>query len=412
MLAIDKIRAYFNDSKELWAAVKNLERPYYPLGDIVFQPIQDDDREPWDFSGDQRVVQLCETHSWDVFPAFWVGSYNGWEANLDQFPIYLLDLMQDHEALRPVGNFRTYLTLVLWQFLLTNPTEALARIAMVKLAALNAFAVGMYWKGPYIPLVLSDDEAAGPPVPNTAVEAEHTASSSSALSPMPAIDRIRAFFSDSADLWAAVKDLEDPQYPVGDLSLEPMRDAGSEPWGRKEDQRVVQLFDTGLWNYFPAFWVGTNEEWDLELDRIPLYVLDEDDGPVPPVGNFRAYLTLVLERFLDTGPEEALATAARAKLEALKAFPEDTFAYGLYTDTWACPYLDAAEVQSTPPGRMAGIIALSSVPGPAASSAAVSLLTSSSSKAYHCLVGVGGRQDEGEDFFDDQPDETDSWAAA
>eukprot|EP00667_Euglena_gracilis_P018464 EG_transcript_19607 len=149
---------------------------------------------------------------------------------------------------------------------------------------------------------------------------------------MAAVAKITAFFKDSAELWVAVKKVEDSQYPLGDIVLKPVSEEDSDPVDFTGDLQVVQLSTSNVPDLFPAFWVG-KAEWEEKLDEFPIYLLDLQEAAEPfhPLGNFKKYLTLVLEYFLNTNPEDALATAAKAKLEALKDFSDTTVEKGLYT---------------------------------------------------------------------------------
>eukprot|EP00668_Euglena_longa_P003640 GGOE01004260.1.p1 GENE.GGOE01004260.1~~GGOE01004260.1.p1 ORF type:complete len:244 (+),score=97.95 GGOE01004260.1:40-732(+) len=149
---------------------------------------------------------------------------------------------------------------------------------------------------------------------------------------MAALAKITAYFKDSAELWTAIQQLDNSQYPLGNIVLKPVAEEDSEPCDFSGDLRVVQLSDSNIPDLFPAIWVG-KDEWEEKLDEYPIYLLDLQEAaePFEPLGNFKKYLTLVLEFFLNTNPEEAFATAAKAKLEALSGFSDVMVEKGLYT---------------------------------------------------------------------------------
>lgn len=67
--------------------------------------------------------------------------------------------------------------------------------------------------------------------------------------------------------------------------------------------KVVQLFFTGNSQYFPAIWIGDQDLNKIEnLDEYPVYIFDlqnYDTNPIQPVGNFKKYITEIIDDFLN-----------------------------------------------------------------------------------------------------------------
>ena len=112
---------------------------------------------------------------------------------------------------------------------------------------------------------------------------------------MVTLDNIEDFISDYQELWWEINDsgsglpcmdigfmVDDPDYYGCDFS---------------GNNKVYMLFFTGTSNFFPAI-VGIDD--GVPIDECPIYIFDLacDDMMSAPVGNFRCYITLLVENYL------------------------------------------------------------------------------------------------------------------
>ena len=85
-----------------------------------------------------------------------------------------------------------------------------------------------------------------------------------------------------------------------------------------DNQRMIKIFYLGASNYFPAFWIGT-DEYTNNLDEYPIYFIDTSSNePVLFMGNFKTYMTSLLKDYLSSNNDKD----AEKALEELNQFSE------------------------------------------------------------------------------------------
>ena len=157
-----------------------------------------------------------------------------------------------------------------------------------------------------------------------------------------AAERIKAYQSKYAHLWCTIDAMSGCPLPLMDPAITELEydrtdDAASKTFMGFDfagPRRVVQLWFLGTPEYFPAFWVGA-DHYTQTLDRYPIYQfdleMDTGDEPLLPVGNFKQYMTTVLEWYLRqaAGDEPAVPLAQEA-LAGLREFSDETYPKGHY----------------------------------------------------------------------------------
>lgn len=69
------------------------------------------------------------------------------------------------------------------------------------------------------------------------------------------------------------------------------------------NKSLVKLFDTGDEEYFPAFWVGNDIDYEHNIDSYPIYVIDLSDNiAFGTSGNFRMYMENIINYALTLEP--------------------------------------------------------------------------------------------------------------
>lgn len=133
--------------------------------------------------------------------------------------------------------------------------------------------------------------------------------------------QIEDYLEKYQDLWW---NLEEPPLPIFDISMSIIQD---EDYGCdfKGDQRVMMFSFTGDSCYFPAFWIGDSKNYEENLDEFPIFVFDieNDDEPVTYAGNFKNYISTILEAY----PHNEAALEA---LKDLRCFSESVLYNGMY----------------------------------------------------------------------------------
>ena len=145
------IRKFLEDYEDLWMVMSEYE--CYCM-DIAFTIIEDINFLGFDFSGDNRIIQLFFMGSCDHFQFFWVGNHN-YEQNLDQFPIYEIDSESPKKSLKCKGNFRTYMTKMIKDFIgkYEEKDDDNYDMAIEALSKLKKFSNDIIHENKYKPIV-------------------------------------------------------------------------------------------------------------------------------------------------------------------------------------------------------------------------------------------------------------------
>ena len=120
--------------------------------------------------------------------------------------------------------------------------------------------------------------------------------------------------------------------PCMDITLDVIDEEDFYGLNFTEKQKVYSLFFTGSNDYFPAMWIGEDDE--EKLDEMPIYILDlsSDKDTFEYKGNFRKYIETILNDFIKMykKDDEYLKDAKFLK-EELKKFSNNTYNKGNYT---------------------------------------------------------------------------------
>ena len=139
------------------------------------------------------------------------------------------------------------------------------------------------------------------------------------------------------DIWQKIASMElEPPIPCLDISLEYRDEEDDYGVNFSKKQRVFELFFTGSSDYFPAIWIGDENE-EL-LDQLPIYIFDLSCSTDPdeiihfkPEGNFRTYIEIILNFFIENydKDDEYMKTALWMK-EEIKKFSTNCIVKGNY----------------------------------------------------------------------------------
>lgn len=133
------------------------------------------------------------------------------------------------------------------------------------------------------------------------------------------------------DLWQRISEKIDT-YPCMDIVLEIVDENDYYGVDFRGDQKVYELFFPGSSNYFPAIWIGNDDDIE-KLDELPIYVLDlsSDENEFECIGNFRKYIEILLNDFLEQYKKnDAYVKMAKIMKEQLKQFSSKTIDKGKY----------------------------------------------------------------------------------
>jgi hypothetical protein len=117
---IKQITDYLYKYSSLWFHLSFHNLSY---ADITLDELDDMDYYGVNFSGNKKVFQLFFSGSDDFFSCFWIGNDTSYKSILDQIPIYQLDLSSDQHTFKTEGNFRSFMTEILDNFLNKNSKE-------------------------------------------------------------------------------------------------------------------------------------------------------------------------------------------------------------------------------------------------------------------------------------------------
>lgn len=145
-------------------------------------------------------------------------------------------------------------------------------------------------------------------------------------------DKIFKYLEDYQDLWW---DLEDTELPIhdccgkdgivgdDDVTKETGDYCGYDMTG---EQSVLQMSDLGDCSHFPGFWIGTDDDWEDNLDECPIHIFDfeKDDGIAEYVGNFKTYMSTLLKPYIINNDE------AKKAYDELKQFSDNVNYKGVY----------------------------------------------------------------------------------
>ena len=109
---MDKISEYLEKYQDLWTHMNDYN---CFCMDIAMNIIDESDYYGVDFSGNKKVVQIFFCGQSDNFQCIWIGNHA--KNILDQLPIYEMDLSPADEKFESKGNFKTYMTTMLNDFL-------------------------------------------------------------------------------------------------------------------------------------------------------------------------------------------------------------------------------------------------------------------------------------------------------
>ena len=146
---MNKIKEYLEEYEELWQEMSYHEI-YLPVMDISLELIDDNDYYDCNFTGEKRLIELFFTGSSNYFPGFWVGQ-DDYANDLDKYPIYIFDLGTNEDQLQFVGNFKTYMSRLLIDYLELDKCHELESIDEAKeaLEKLDQFSDSLIEKGYY-----------------------------------------------------------------------------------------------------------------------------------------------------------------------------------------------------------------------------------------------------------------------
>lgn len=107
-----KILNFLDDRQKLWWKMSK----YCFCNDVAFDIIKENDHYGCDFSGDNKVYTLFFSGDSTFFPCIWIGREN-YKKNLDQLPVYVIDIENCDDSIKCKGNFKTYMTEMIRDFI-------------------------------------------------------------------------------------------------------------------------------------------------------------------------------------------------------------------------------------------------------------------------------------------------------
>lgn len=128
------------------------------------------------------------------------------------------------------------------------------------------------------------------------------------------------------DLWQKISSMNLHTNPCMDIYLDIIDEDDFYGVNFTGKQKVYILFFTGSSDYFPAIWIGENDE--NKLDEMPIYILDlsSDNDTFECKGNFRNYIETILNDFIITyKKDDEYMKDAKFLQEEVKKFSNHTF---------------------------------------------------------------------------------------
>ena len=112
---------------------------------------------------------------------------------------------------------------------------------------------------------------------------------------MKKVKEIEEYLEEHESLWQTIAETE-PCLPCGDLGFDVLDEENYYGFDFSKNN-VRRMFFLGASNYFPAF---CNINKVKSLDQCPIYLFDaESDTPYEYVGNFKHYISIILNEFLN-----------------------------------------------------------------------------------------------------------------
>ena len=137
------------------------------------------------------------------------------------------------------------------------------------------------------------------------------------------MDAITDYLENYQELWYSIDDDKNmPRtWPMYDVIMEKCDEDDYYGCDFSGNQKVYQFTFTGQSNYFPGI---CNVDDVDEMDKYPVYVFDlASNNPCVYIGNFKQYMTLILENYINCNPSKKLMKTAQSALNDLSDFSDE-----------------------------------------------------------------------------------------
>lgn len=113
---------------------------------------------------------------------------------------------------------------------------------------------------------------------------------------MSKLDLLTGYLDDHQDLWWTIDEFS-PPLPIMDVAGDIIDEKDYYGCDFSGNGRVLKIFFTGQHAYFPGIHIGDNDDYAENIDQLPVYVfnLSDSNEPLTYVGNFKDYLTQILD---------------------------------------------------------------------------------------------------------------------
>lgn len=122
------------------------------------------------------------------------------------------------------------------------------------------------------------------------------------------MNKIKEYLERYEDLWHEISSTES-LLPCMDLAMDKIDENNYYGFDFSGDKSVYMLFFTGASNYFPAICNCTDEN---NMDACPIYIFNlASNKPSEYIGNFKEYMTILLNGFIQEEDSEEAKMALR-----------------------------------------------------------------------------------------------------
>lgn len=133
------------------------------------------------------------------------------------------------------------------------------------------------------------------------------------------MQKVQYYLENYQDLWWELSQ-KDACLPCMDVTMDMVDEEdyyGCDFTGKRQ---VIELFFTGSSDYFPGFFIG-KDNYEDNLDQYPIYIFDlSSDEPVELIGNFKTYMTKLIEGYLENYKLGKFVKMAKTALMELDQF--------------------------------------------------------------------------------------------
>lgn len=136
MITIHDLKNYLEKYESVWW---DIEDSNYPVMDVSTDIVDERNYYGYDFSGNQSVYMLFFSGSSNYFPGLYCPSSKE-PISVDTCPIYIFDLSITGKECKFVGNFRTFIFLVLSNYLKGCKNQNFIQQAELALKELEQFS--------------------------------------------------------------------------------------------------------------------------------------------------------------------------------------------------------------------------------------------------------------------------------